>query len=128
MQPRSPEDVAPDGSGRGGDIPEVYRPAPRANRYTGGMFGYEPQKPDHQPGSWGETFAMIRAVLIELGRPLLFLVGIITLVMVTFVLFFTNPILVLLPIAVTAVIVWWLFRREQAAVDEALEDVRPRYK
>ena len=92
------------------------------------MFGYEPQKPDYRPGSWGETFAMIRAVLIELGRPLLFLVGIIALVMVTFVLFFTNPILVLLPIVVTAGIIWWLFRREQRAVEEALEDVRPRYK
>lgn len=89
------------------------------------MFGYEPQKPDHEPGSWGEIFAMIRVVFAELAKPLLAIIGGLTLVGATVFLLFSNPPLALIPLALIAGAVWWLIRKDQQAIQDA-EDNLPR--
>ncbi len=88
------------------------------------MFGYEPQKPDHQPGSWGETWMLVRIVLIELGRPLLIMVGLIALVVSVFVFLFTNPLISLLPLSVLGYLGYRLVRKDREAIQHA-EDALP---
>ena len=90
------------------------------------MFGYEP--PKDETGSWREILTLIRVVLLELMKPLLMLVGVIALVTAMLVCLFTNPPLVLIPLAITGVIIWRLARREQAAVRDAINALPPRYK
>lgn len=89
------------------------------------MFGYEPQKPQHEPGSWGEILAIIKVVFGELAKPLLGIVVVLTLVLSTLFLFFMNPPYAVIPLAILGGGVWWLVRRDRQSIQEA-EDNLPR--
>lgn len=89
------------------------------------MFGYEPPKPPPEPGSWGEIFEVVRVVFREIGKPLLAILGVLTLVLSTLFLFFTDPVYALVPLAILGGGVWWLVRRDRQAIRDA-EDNLPR--
>lgn len=92
--------------------------------YTRSMFGYEPPKTE-QSGSWSEIFAMIRVVFMELAKPLAAIFVTLSLVLAVLILFFTNPPLALIPLAVLVIAGWWLIRRDQQAVRDAQDDLPP---
>jgi len=89
------------------------------------MFGYEPRKPEHEPGSWGEIFAMVRVVFGELAKPILAIVGTLALLLTTIFLLFSNPPLAVLPVAVIIAGGWWLVRRDQQAIRDAEDNLPP---
>ena len=88
------------------------------------MFGYEPPKTE-QSGSCGEIFAMIRVVFLELAKPLAAIFVTLGLLLATIILFFTNPPLALIPIAILGLAGWWLIRRDQQAVRDAEDNLPP---
>jgi hypothetical protein len=76
------------------------------------MYGYRP--PSQEPeGSWREALLMIRVVFEMLAPILGVIVGVLLLVVLTFVLLFQFAPLALIPIAILAVGVAWLVRRDR---------------
>ncbi|MFA7250016.1 MAG: hypothetical protein WC273_10345 [Dehalococcoidia bacterium] len=89
------------------------------------MFGYEPERPDVEPGSWGEILTLLRIVLIELARPLAAIIGVMALIITTLILFFSHPPFALLPLSALVGLGWYVVRRDQQAIHRA-EDALPR--
>ena len=82
------------------------------------MYGYQP--PNNQPeGSWGETILMIKVVFQMLAPILGMLIGSLTLVVLTIVLFFQSPWLALIPLGAIVSGLRWLVRRDQRLHAEA---------
>jgi cbb3-type cytochrome oxidase subunit 3 len=76
-------------------------------------YGYRPPDQGPHEGSWGEAWAIMR-VVFGLLLPLLgVLFGVLGLVIATLMLFFRSPPLALIPLAILALIVWWVVRREK---------------
>ena len=88
------------------------------------MFGYEPPK-QQDPGSWDEIVAMIRVVFAELAKPLLAILVTLALVLSTLFLFFSNPPLALIPLAILGAGGWWLVRKDRQAIQDAEDHLPP---
>jgi hypothetical protein len=93
--------------------------------YTHAMYGYGPQKPDQEPGSWGEIAAMTRVIFIELAKPLSAIALVLFLVITTVFLLFSNPVYAIVPGAIIAGLSWWLIRRDREAIREAQDSLPP---
>ena len=86
------------------------------------MYGYEPPKPEQNIGSWSEVFALIRAAILEIARPILITVALASLVVATLILLFSYPLYALAPVSVLAGIGWVLVRRDRRAIREAEDE------
>ena len=86
-------------------------------------YGYDPQD-DPQAGTWGEVWAILRAVFAVLGPPLAMFLGAMALLMLTLYLLLANPILPLIPLAAIVFGAWLLVRRDKRIQDEREEAIR----
>lgn len=91
------------------------------------MYGYQPPKRDDQAGSWGEIFAMVGVVFMELARPLLAILVTLGLALSTLILFFTSPLYALLPLSALVGFTWYMVRRDRQSVRDA-EDALPPHR
>ena len=92
------------------------------------MYGYTPQTPEPDPGSWGEILTVIRLVFIEIAKPIGFLVLILTLIMSSMILLFSHSLLAVLPLSILGGIAWWVIRRDQQNIRDAEEGLPPSWK
>lgn len=84
------------------------------------MYGYRPPEDDPQ-GSWREVFMITRVAFEVLAFPLALLLGSIGLFIFFMWAAFTNPPLMVIPVALGALGIWYLVRRDRQA-QRALED------
>jgi len=89
------------------------------------MYGYQPPEPESE-GSWREVFTITRVAFEVLAGPLFAILYAMTVFVLTLWTLFTSPILVIIPIAMAALGIWWLIRRDKKAHAEALADVESR--
>jgi positive regulator of sigma E activity len=81
-------------------------------------YGYRPPEQGPGEGSWGEAWEIMK-VVFGLLLPLLgVLIGTLGLIMAALILFFREPVLALIPIAILGLGVWWLIRRDRRTHEE----------
>ena len=91
------------------------------------MYGYEPPKSERE-GSWGEIFALTKAVFIALAVPLGLIGVALGLILGALVALFTYPPYAVPPLAVLGLAWWYMIRRDrqaQAELDEEINGIRP---
>lgn len=77
------------------------------------------QFPDRDPqASWGEVFTIIRVTFELLALPFAMLVISLTLLIATFAALFTEPILVVIPLSLMALGIWYIVRRDRRQQEE----------
>ena len=72
------------------------------------------QQPGPEPGGCRETLMLTRVAFSVLIPPLAAIAAVLVLVIVSFVLFTTHPLLVLLPLIPVAGALVWIARRDRA--------------
>ena len=90
-------------------------------------YGYEPPKQESQ-GSWGEIFALTKAVFIALAVPLGIIALAVGLVIAAIMSLFTQPLFALLPLSILGVGIYYMVRRDkvaQAELDQEINGERP---
>lgn len=86
------------------------------------MYGYQP--PQEEPdGSWREIFAITRVAFEVLAKPLGVIMGALGLFILFLWAAFTHIALTLIPIAIFALGIWYLVRKERQAIADAEADV-----